>query len=289
MKGPKISEPAKMPSAGRPAARTFRHRILVADDDEALLTTTAEMLTRAGYEVITARDGFEALAALRSAEPNILISDLRMPNMSGFELLAVVRRRFPGVGVIVVSGEFAPLTLPDGVLADRFLQKSANSPFEILEAVRELVAASPLRPRPARAEVAPAWLPRSAAGYVVLTCPTCLRSFSIAARQVELGIVLNDNCIHCGGEISYRIDSTVATFASPSVVERSAKLSVASRRVVDESKALVENTQLEETSEKLRASSQRLMDASKAVVEKMHKRRSSKRDSPANVIIHRSG
>src|SRR5512146_969267 len=88
---------ATMPDTS-PETHSFKHRILVADDDEALLATTAEMLSREGYEVITAKDGFEALAALRLGEPNILISDLRMPNMSGFELLAVVRKRFPAIG-----------------------------------------------------------------------------------------------------------------------------------------------------------------------------------------------
>ncbi len=231
-----------MPDTG-PETHSFKHRILLADDDEALLATTAEMLSREGYEVITAKDGFEALASLRLGEPNILISDLRMPNMSGFELLAVVRKRFPAIGVIAVSGEFAPLTVPEGVLADRFVPKGVNSAFELVEAVRELVSESPLRPQSARVNIAPAWLPRSATGYVVLTCPTCLRSFSIPARQVELGVLLHDTCIHCSGSISYRIDSTVATTAAPpSQAERSKKLVDSSRRAMDASTKAIEDS-----------------------------------------------
>ncbi len=221
-----------MPNGGSSVLRTFRHRVLIVDDDEALRATTAEMLSSEGYEVITAKDGFEALAVLRSAEPNILISDLRMPNMSGFELLAVVRKRFPAMGVIAVSGEFAPLTVPEGLLADRFVEKGANSAFELVEAVRELVSESPLRSQPARANVAPAWLPRSATGYVVLTCPMCLRSYSVPARHVEMGVLLHDTCIHCGEGISYRIDSTVGIASPPSRMDTSEQLRESSRRAI---------------------------------------------------------
>ncbi len=231
-----------MPNGGSSVSRTFRHRILVADGDEALLTTTAEMLSREGYEVITAKGGFEALAALRVGEPNILISELRMADMSGFELLAVVRKRFPAMGVIVVSGEFAPLAMPEGVLADRFLQKGENSPFELLEIVRELLTESPLRPQPARTDVAPAWLPRTATGYVVLTCPMCLRSYSVPARHVALGVLLHDTCMHCGANISYRIDSTGGIASPPSRMEKSKQLRESSRHAIDESQKAIEES-----------------------------------------------
>lgn len=80
---------------GKSSSGSFPARILVVDDDEALLVTTAAILLREGYDVRTARDGFEALTVLRGSIPDLLISDLNMPNMSGFELLAVVRKRSP--------------------------------------------------------------------------------------------------------------------------------------------------------------------------------------------------
>ncbi len=201
------------------------------------------MLSREGYEVIRVRDGFEALACLRLGEPNILISELAMPNMSGFELLAVVRKRFPAIGVIAVSDEFAPVVVPDGVLADRFLRKGKNLSFELLETVRELLSESPVRPQPARTEAAPAWLPRSASGYVVVTCPTCLRSFSVPARPAELGVLLKDICIHCSGDICYRIDSTVATTAQlPSLAARVQQLRAASADLIHESRDQIQDS-----------------------------------------------
>lgn len=77
-------------------------RILVVDDETTVRNTTALLLREAGgYEVFTAVHGFDALLQLRSSSPpDIIISDLNMPQMSGFEFLSVVRRRFPEILVI---------------------------------------------------------------------------------------------------------------------------------------------------------------------------------------------
>ena len=75
---------------------SFHYRVLVVDDDERILRVSSEILAHTGkYEVQTGRDGFEALVLLRKALPDVIISDLKMPGMSGFELLSIVRRRFP--------------------------------------------------------------------------------------------------------------------------------------------------------------------------------------------------
>ncbi len=84
----------------------FKLRILFVDDDSSLRETSALILKSFGYEVRTAEDGFHALVELRSLLPDVIISDLRMPNMSGFELLSIVRKRFPHIPVIAISGEF---------------------------------------------------------------------------------------------------------------------------------------------------------------------------------------
>jgi CheY-like chemotaxis protein len=85
----------------------FNYRVLVVDDEPAVLETSALVLKDRGFEVRKASDGFEALVELRRSAPDVIISDLRMPNMSGFELLSVVRRRFPHIPVIAISGEYA--------------------------------------------------------------------------------------------------------------------------------------------------------------------------------------
>lgn len=187
---------------------TFEKRILVVDDDEALLTLTHALLSKEGFKVVTARDGFEAIAALRSGVPDVIISDLKMPNMSGFELLAVVRKRFPGITAIARSSEFSPINMPEGLLCDGFIEKG-HAGFELVEMIRKFLTQSPFRSQPAKPDLAPAWLPQSANGYVVLTCPMCLRSFSVPSQQVKPGVVLTESCLHCEAKVAYRFDDSV--------------------------------------------------------------------------------
>jgi len=106
----------------------FKYRILIVEDDVALLELGKALLETEGYEVLGAEDGFEGLSALKQSLPDIIISDLRMPNMNGFEFLSVVRRRFPTIPVIVISGEFSGLTVPESVLADAFFAKGEYQP-----------------------------------------------------------------------------------------------------------------------------------------------------------------
>ncbi len=187
----------------------FKYRILVADSDDSSLQATADFLHKEGYVVLTAHDGFEALAELRAAVPEVLVSDLELPRMSGFELLSVVRKRFPGVGVIARSAEFYPVSLPEGVLSDRYVRKGPNSDFEVLEIIRQLLTELPLRASQVKNELAPAWLPKSSTGYVVITCPSCLRSSSIRSQKLQFGVLQEEACLYCGDEVKFRVDDTI--------------------------------------------------------------------------------
>jgi CheY-like chemotaxis protein len=126
-----VDTPAKI-SVPRPTNHmpTFRFRVLFVDDEPPVRITGAAVLEAAGYEVLTAADGLEGLHALDEAQPDLIISDLRMPHMSGFEFLAVVRNRFPQIPTIALSGEYVTDNVPDGLLADTFFQK-ATTPFQI--------------------------------------------------------------------------------------------------------------------------------------------------------------
>lgn len=97
--------------------------MLVVDDDPRALHVSRLVLEERGYEVRTSADGFEALVELRRSPPDVIISDLKMPNMSGFELLSIVRCRFPHIPVIAISGEFDGDT-PGGLIADAFFTKA---------------------------------------------------------------------------------------------------------------------------------------------------------------------
>ena len=81
----------------------FQYRLLVVDDEPSIRDLMQTSLSMEGYEVRVAKDGFDALAQMHGALPDLILTDLKMPNMSGFELLSVVRRRFPQIPTIAIS------------------------------------------------------------------------------------------------------------------------------------------------------------------------------------------
>jgi CheY-like chemotaxis protein len=105
--------------AGRPT-------ILIVEDDVVIRSLLCTILEESGYRVRSAEDGFTALTQMRAEIPDILLSDLHMPGMSGFELLPVVRQQFPMVRIIAMSGAYTSLDVPDNVFADAFYPKGTN-------------------------------------------------------------------------------------------------------------------------------------------------------------------
>ena len=73
--------------------RQFDYRMLIVDDDAVFCEIADELFSSQGYTVRCADDGFEALAMMKQALPDIIICDLNLPKMSGFELLSIIRRR----------------------------------------------------------------------------------------------------------------------------------------------------------------------------------------------------
>ncbi len=115
------------------------------------------------------------------ALPDLIISDLSMPNMSGFEFLSVVRKRFPQLPVIAISGAYQGGL--GGVIADAFFFKGQYSPEELFGKIHVLIEAGPIRPYVPKSDGAPVWVPVTDTGYFVVTCPACLRSSSIEAEN----------------------------------------------------------------------------------------------------------
>jgi CheY-like chemotaxis protein len=64
-----------------------KHLVLVVDDDTSVRESTSLLLTASGYDVNVAEDGFDAILQLGRAIPDVIISDLNMPRMSGFGTL----------------------------------------------------------------------------------------------------------------------------------------------------------------------------------------------------------
>jgi len=77
--------------------------ILVVDDDESLRRVTQVQLEQEGYTVATAKDGEQALAAVEKSPQDLVLTDMKMPGMSGVELLRQLRARFPELPVILVT------------------------------------------------------------------------------------------------------------------------------------------------------------------------------------------
>jgi len=146
-----------------------KRRILVVDDEECIRVVFAAILQREGYEVRAAQDGFDALLKISQFVPDLIISDLNMPRMSGFELLSVVRRRFPNILVVASSGAYGTGVVPSGVLADAFFAKGQDKNEGLLKSVADLFQTSAAQEACHLAESAPVWIPRNGKDSKFLT------------------------------------------------------------------------------------------------------------------------
>jgi two-component system, NtrC family, nitrogen regulation response regulator NtrX len=80
------------------------YRILLVDDDVASLDVLAEVLKRAGYEICSAANGYDALKLLQENVIDLAILDYELPDITGLELLEYIRPMQSGVPVIIMSG-----------------------------------------------------------------------------------------------------------------------------------------------------------------------------------------
>jgi two-component system, NtrC family, response regulator HydG len=78
-------------------------RILVVDDEASARSGLAKLLEQEGYEIDTAADGAQALELVAEKAPNLIVTDLKMPNMDGMELVAKVRAQYPDIPSIVTT------------------------------------------------------------------------------------------------------------------------------------------------------------------------------------------
>lgn len=181
--------------------------VLLVDDEPAIRDVLSIELKEAGFEAQEAQDGVDALVKLRKVLPNVIISDVQMPRMSGIEFIAVVRRRFPQIPVIVFSGTI-PGEFPPEAKPDLWFEKGARQIPKLLNAVHTLVRKTPDRPYAPQVISTPVRTLRSGVGYYVLTCTDCLREFQLASSPEIKTIERTATCIHCEARIPYLVESS---------------------------------------------------------------------------------
>ena len=127
-----------MPDQQAPRVAT----VLVVDDDEAIREVLRWMLESGGYRVLEAGDGRQALAKVRSEDIDLVLTDLIMPEQEGVETIQVIRRKWPSIKVIAMSGAFGGefLRIAKMLGAHGTLQKPLRAEL-VLRAVADALAA----------------------------------------------------------------------------------------------------------------------------------------------------
>jgi YesN/AraC family two-component response regulator len=122
-------------------------RILIIDDEPQIRSMLTLMLEREGYEIVEAPDGVAGIKIYRQSPADLIITDLIMPNKDGIGMIIDLKKEFPDVKIIAMSG--GGLNKPDGYLKGAKKLGAActlTKPIdreEMLKAVREILKESP--------------------------------------------------------------------------------------------------------------------------------------------------
>ena len=177
-------------------------RVLLVEADPLIRKFMSGYLVGTGYVVQTAVDGLDAITKLRAGLPDLIVSDLNMPRMSGLEFLAVVLTRFPQIPVIVISSETAD-AIPAGLAADAYYHKNGFGFQQLLETISDLTRKPPLRTAPPLIDNRPAQARWDMDGNSIIRCEDCLREFIVPPVPK---IVRYENwtiCLHCGKLVQF--------------------------------------------------------------------------------------
>jgi two-component system chemotaxis sensor kinase CheA len=129
--------------AAREEAETARRTVLIAEDSITARTLLKNILETAGYATRTAVDGLDALALLRAEEIDLVVSDVDMPRMSGFDLTARIRasREFADLPVVLVTSLDSREDRERGIEAgaNAYIVKSSFDQSNLLEVIKRLI------------------------------------------------------------------------------------------------------------------------------------------------------
>jgi CheY-like chemotaxis protein len=181
--------------------------VLLVDDDPSVRGLLSKRLEEAGFETREAEDGIDGLVKLRNELPKVIISDIQMPRMTGIEFVSVVRRRFPFIPVIVLSGSI-PNDVPEEAEPDVWFEKGALDISELLQTLRALVRKTPDRADIPQVVTTPVRTRPGFAGYFVLTCTDCLRTFAAPSTPEQKLMEGTAVCTYCEARVPFLIESS---------------------------------------------------------------------------------
>lgn len=185
----------------------LKYRLLMVDDDPNVRVLISMAFAANEYEVKQAGNGVEALPLLKHMSPHVMISDLHMPEMDGYELMRITRRFFPEVGVIALSGDSDPSATPGTNLADAFFAKGAYKFDDLLRCVTGLVARYPLRSPARLSALSPSWLSPDKRPKLWTECSKCERTIALKrSSKLAHGGVYGVRCSHCGFRIKFLVE-----------------------------------------------------------------------------------
>ena len=185
------------------------------EDEPLLRKLISAYLVAAGHVVRVAVDGLDALEKLRAGLPDLIISDLNMPRMSGSEFLEVVRSRLPQIPVIVISAD-ASGELPEGLAADAYFHKNGSGFEQLLEIISGLTRNPPRRTPPLHSDSKPVQARWDGYGQYVLDCRDCMRVFSVPRAPYLDRADKWTTCVHCRRVVQFQApDGDPQSLAGP--------------------------------------------------------------------------
>ena len=136
-----------MPNGDKP-------QILIVDDEPCIRESLGMLLMASGYDVAEADNGVSALSHLDRTVPDLIVTDLNMPQMSGLELISQVRSRYPSISIVAMSGDYHGDAVLAGIMADRFYPKG-HHPHNLLTTIANLIATKSARASAPQSRIAP--------------------------------------------------------------------------------------------------------------------------------------
>jgi len=121
-------QPAEQPVVQPPIDAPTTKRVLIVDDNADLLTIFTIAMEMTPFTIDTAVDGLDAMEKIQAAKPDVIILDVNMPRMDGFEVLSTLRAtpEYEGIKIILLTGNSTVPTYPETSKADLVLSKPVS-------------------------------------------------------------------------------------------------------------------------------------------------------------------